>query len=43
MIDIMFLRVNFDRYKILIRLFPSILYNFEEKTNYNLEIFKIMI
>jgi len=38
---IMSLRISFDRYMILIRLFPSILlYNFEEETN-KFEIFKI--
>jgi len=38
---IMFLRISFDQYMILIRFFPfSILYNFEKEKN-NFEIFKI--
>jgi len=33
-------QINFDYYVILIQLFSFILYSFEEKTNYSLEIFK---
>jgi len=38
---IMFFRISFDRYMILIRSFPTILYNFKEETN-NFEIFQIL-